>query len=553
MPWDVETAKTHFIYLWDEINGRLSKVNPLVLIGTTAVTLYSYQKIRRILRRNDRPIHQRFLGYILSCARSLPFVEKKIQAEFKGIREEIIESIHKYDKERVFIKQLPQNGFSAEEVVEKAKEYGNMGSFDVDGGRVSGAVYTDREADFIDMLAEVFKLYAYSNPLHPDVFPGVRKMEAEVVRMVADMYHGPPESCGAMSTGGTESIMLACLAYRNRAQSMGIAEPNMVIPVTAHAAFDKAGFAFNIRIKHVPVDENNRVIIKAMKKAIDSETCMLVGSAPNFPTGTVDDIVSIGTLGLKYKIPVHVDACLGGFLIPFMEEAGFELPLFDFRVPGVTSISCDTHKYGYAPKGTSVVLYRSPEYIHHQYFSVTDWTGGIYATPSLPGSRSGLAIAETWATMVHFGRSTYVQRAKAIISKARELREKIKAIPGLSVHGSSDVSVVAFKSSEFNIYAVADKLNHLGWNLNTLQHPDSIHFCMTFNQTHDDLVPQFITDLQKACDEVRAMPQKGGDSKTAAIYGTAAIIPDRNLVSSMTHVFLDACYDTPSKPETKSS
>ena len=156
-----------------------------------------------------------------------------------------------------------------------------------------------------------------------------------------------------------------------------------------------------------------------------------------------------------------------------MEEAGFELPLFDFRVPGVTSVSCDTHKYGYAPKGTSVVLYRSPEYIHHQYFSVTDWTGGIYATPSLPGSRSGLAIAETWATMVYFGRSSYVDRARKIISKARELRDNIKAISGISIHGSSDVSVVAFKSSELNIYAVADKLNHLGWNLNTLQNPDS--------------------------------------------------------------------------------
>lgn len=199
MPWDTETAKAHLTYFWDEVNNRLSEVHPLVLIGGTAVTIYSYQKIRRILRRNDRPIHQRFLGYILSSARCLPFVEKKIQAEFKGIREEIIESIHKYDHERVFIKQLPPEGFSIGEVIEKAKEYNKMGLFDVDGGRVSGAVYTDREADFINMLAEVFKLYAYSNPLHPDVFPGVRKMEAEVVRMVADMYHGPPESCGAVS------------------------------------------------------------------------------------------------------------------------------------------------------------------------------------------------------------------------------------------------------------------------------------------------------------------------------------------------------------------
>lgn len=156
-----------------------------------------------------------------------------------------------------------------------------------------------------------------------------------------------------------------------------------------------------------------------------------------------------------------------------MEAAGFELPLFDFRLPGVTSISCDTHKYGYAPKGTSVILYRSAEYMHYQYFAITEWTGGIYATPSLPGSRSGLAIALTWATMVHFGRATYVERARAIISKARELKAEIEKIPGLSIHGVPDVSIVAFKSSEFNIYAVADKMNNLGWNLNTLQNPDS--------------------------------------------------------------------------------
>lgn len=263
-----------------------------------------------------------------------------------------------------------------------------------------------------------------------------------------------------------------------------------------------------------------------------------------------------------------------------MEEAGFALDLFDFRLPGVTSISCDTHKYGYAPKGTSVILYRSHEYLHHQYFSVTDWTGGIYATPTLAGinsisvsfltqsnsgSRSGLAIALTWATMVYFGRNVYVSRARAIVDSARELAKQIATVPGLEIYGSPDVSVVAFRSKELNIYAVADKLNHLGWNLNTLQNPDSyarlfcclflfvsffrIHFCMTFNQANGDVISSFMTDLRKACEEVCAMPNKGGASKTAAIYGTAAMIPDRSLVSSMTHVFLDACYSMPEKVE----
>uniref|UniRef100_A0AC35FZQ8 Sphingosine-1-phosphate lyase n=1 Tax=Panagrolaimus sp. PS1159 TaxID=55785 RepID=A0AC35FZQ8_9BILA len=547
MPFDKATAIAHTQYFIDEINDRLSRFSPIVLVGGTAISLYAYFKIRTILRRSDRPIHQRLMGYFVSLARYIPSVENKIQKQFEGIRGEIIESIHKYDQDRIFIRELLNTQLSPEDIIQKASEYESMGTFDVNGGRVSGTVYTDRDQKHIDFLSEIFKKYAYSNPLHPDVFPGVRKMEAEIVRMAANLFHGPPEACGTVSSGGTESIMLACFAYRNRAYAKGITEPVMVIPVTAHAAFDKAAFMMNIRVKHIPVDSNNRVNLKAMRSAISSDTCMIVGSAPNFPTGTIDDIVQIANLGLRYKVPVHVDACLGGFLIPFMEEAGFPLSLFDFRLPGVTSISCDTHKYGYAPKGTSVILYRSPEYLHDQYFAVTDWTGGIYATPTLAGSRSGLAIALTWGTMMYFGRNVYVSRTRAIIDSARELAKQIATIPGLEIYGTPEVSVVAFRSKEFNIYAVADKMNHAGWNLNTLQHPDSIHFCMTFNQAKSEVISAFIADLRKACEEVNEMPNKGGASKTAAIYGTAALIPDRSLVSSMTHVFLDACYSMPEK------
>ena len=311
MPFDRATAVAHTQYFLDEVNERLSRFSPIVLVSGTAVSIYAYYKIRGILRRSDRPVHQRFMGYCVSLARSLPWVEEKIKKEFDGIRGDIIESIHKYDKDRIFIRELLNTQFSPEDIIQKAAEYDSMGTFDVNGGRVSGTVYTDRDQKHIDFLSEIFKKYAYSNPLHPDVFPGVRKMEAEVVRMAASLFHGSSESCGTVSScsthyssitkfqvssGGTESIMLACFAYRNRAYAKGITEPVMVIPVTAHAAFDKAAFMMNIRVIHVPVDADNRVNIKAMRSAISSDTCMLVGSAPNFPTGTIDDISQIATV-----------------------------------------------------------------------------------------------------------------------------------------------------------------------------------------------------------------------------------------------------------------
>jgi len=207
-----------------------------------------------------------------------------------------------------------------------------------------------------------------------------------------------------------------------------------------------------------------------------SSTCLLVGSAPNFPFGTVDNIPVIAELGLKHHIPVHVDACLGGFLVAFAEEAGYHhLPLFDFRLPGVTSISCDTHKYGYAPKGTSTVVYRAPEYLHHQYFCVAEWPGGIYATPTLSGSRAGLNIALTWATVLHFGRGEYVRRTREILKWTQVLADAVERLPGLRVVGRVDASVCAFTTTDgqCNIYAVSDQLNKMGWNLNTLQMPDS--------------------------------------------------------------------------------
>jgi len=404
-------------------------------------------------------------------------------------------------------------------------------------------VYNDGNVEHAQLLKQVFELYAYSNPLHPDVFPGCRKMEAETIRMVADLYNGGPDTCGTMSNGGTESILLACLAYRNRAHRLGIREPEMIVPVTAHAAFDKAAFYFGIRIRHIRIDSNHRVNIKAMKSAIGCSTCMLVASAPNYPTGTIDPVEEVARLGKTYGIPVHVDACLGGFLIPFMDDAGYSLEPFDFRLPGVTSISCDTHKYGFAPKGTSVVMYRDKSYLHDQYFCVTDWPGGIYATPTLAGSRSGCNIAMTWATLMCTGREGYVEKTRQIVSATKAIRAGLEHIPGIVPLGVSEVSVVAFTSDSFNIYAMSDKLHSRHWNLNTLQKPASIHLCLTANHIIPNVTREFLTDVREIAMELSNDPDASAKSNTAAIYGMAASVPDPSLVEDVAKMFIDICYE----------
>lgn len=413
---------------------------------------------------------------------------------------------------------------------------------------MSGAVYPSNSG-LNELLIEIQKMTLWSNPLHVDAFPAVRRMEAEVVRMCLTMFNGDSESCGTMTSGGTESIMLACLAYRNRAYKLGIKEPEVVIPISAHAAFDKAGSMMNIRVKKVPLDPKTfKVDLRAMKRAITRRTCMLVGSAPQYPQGIIDDIKSIAKLGALRGIPVHVDCCLGGFLVPFMEEAGFPLDLFDFRLPGVTSISCDTHKYGFAAKGSSVIMYRNRALRANQFFLLPDWSGGIYASPTFAGSRSGALIAACWSALMYFGREGYVNSTKRIISTARTIAKGVSSIPGLRVLGEPQVSVVAFTSDAFDIYQLAELMSHhpdgsANWSLSVLQYPPAVHLCVTDLHTQPGVAQLFLDDLKVAAERLLNSP-KSESTGTAAIYGMCAQIPDRSLVASVVASFLDACYAT---------
>ncbi|KAI0320847.1 pyridoxal phosphate-dependent transferase [Amylostereum chailletii] len=400
----------------------------------------------------------------------------------------------------------------------------------------------DGGLDMEKVIVAAFQRYCVSNPLHPDVFPAVRRMEAEVVAMCLRIYNNP-DGAGAMTSGGTESILMAVKTHREWAlDTKGITEPEMVIPVTAHAAFDKASSYFKIKLHWIPVDPvTRRVDLKRMRRAINANTIMIVGSAINFPDGCQDDIVSLGKLARRYNIGLHVDCCLGSFIMPFLEKAGFPVEPFDFRVAGVTSISCDTHKYGFAPK--AIVMYRSPELRQYQYYVNPSWTGGVYASPGLSGSRPGSLIAGTWAAMQYMGEEGYIASCRDIVNAARTIERGIRTnFPDLAVLGNPPASVVAFRAVDpaaLNILEVGDRMSKRGWHLNALQDPPGLHIACT--RLTVSVVDAFLSDLNAAILEAKGSP--AGEGNMVALYGlgtSSAIGPE--MVGTLASAFLDAMY-----------
>jgi len=533
--------------LTGQIDTQLHGVDPWkVVAGTAGATLavaYLYN-----LTQQRVPLSVQVKKFIFKWVKKVPAVRRQIETEMEKMKTSF-ESEHQNSTEGIpFIHALPQEGMSHHKILDETKLHLNLGDLDWAGGAMSGTVYNSSK-ELGELMSNVYGLAAWTNPLHPDAFPGLRKMEAEIVSMACSIFNGGSDSCGCVTTGGTESIILACKAYRDLArEEKGIEVAEMIVPVTAHAAFDKAAVMLGMSIKHIPVDDvTKRVNVNLMKKMISRRTAMLVGSAPQFPHGSIDDIEDIAALGVRYGIPVHVDACLGGFLIAFMQEAGFPVKPFDFRVPGVTSISADTHKYGFAPKGSSTILYSSKKYRNFQYFSFPDWPGGIYATPTIGGSRAGGIVAACWAAMLFFGKDGYVKTTQEIITTTRKISDALQKIPGISIVGVPDVSVVAFDSKDFNIYGLSDGMKERGWALNALQFPSCVHLCVTRPHTLPGVADKFINDVREVTAEIMKDPS-ASNAGSAAMYGMAASIPDRSIVENLTGVYLDALYCMGPKP-----
>src|SRR5215813_13623880 len=388
-------------------------------------------------------------------------------------------------------------------------------------GKCSGTMYCGDHEHYA-FMTEAFGLFAHMNALQRDMCPSATRFEGEIIAMAQDLLRaeaiadGTP--VGVVTTGGTGSILHAMLAYRERArEERGITRPNIVKPETAHPAFDKACHLFGIELRRAPVDPGTTLVdVAAVADRIDGDTITIVGSACNYGYGTIDPIAELSALALERGVGLHVDGCLGGFLLPFGQELGYEIPVFDFRLPGVTSISADTHKYGYAFKGSSVCLFRDKALRNAQYFFLTDWSGGKYCSPGIEGSRSGGLLAATWAAMVSLGREGYLRYAKRIFEASTAMQAAVKRHPELRILGTPTF-LFSFTSDAFDIYHVNDFMRTRGWRFNGQQYPNALHMAVTRPQTAPGVVETFARDLDAAVRYAREHATE--QPKSGAIYG----------------------------------
>ncbi len=421
---------------------------------------------------------------------------------------------------------LPESGRPRDEILAELAAMAGEEDAVWETGRISGTMYCG-DHDHYSFLAEAFAGFAHVNALQRDLCPSATKFEGEVIAMVLDLLHADSvegsEPAGLVTSGGTGSILHALLAYRDHARATrGVTAPNLVKPETAHPAFDKGCHLFGIECRTVPVDPETTTVRAAdMAAAVDDQTIAMVGSAGNYPYGTIDPVAELGALALDRGVGLHVDACLGGFILPFGEELGHDVPLFDFRVPGVTTISADTHKYGYAFKGTSALVFRDKALRNAQYFHVTGWSGGKYMSPGMDGSRSGGLLAATWASMVHLGREGYRAYAADIFDTAATMMDAVRSHPDLRVMGRPTFCF-SFTSDSFDIYHVADFMRPRGWRFNGQQYPNAIHMAVTRPQTQPGVADAFAADLAEAVAYARERAAEGAEAELGAIYGGVA-------------------------------
>ncbi|CEG58379.1 pyridoxal phosphate-dependent decarboxylase family protein [Legionella fallonii] len=521
-----------------------------IVLATAAVLLLwqQYPAIAQAYRaRNNTTYKQRVIDVAYSLGKNLPQVQAYLKKELNKDLQSTQDKLRKQRSEMALQDKIPDEGTSPELIL---KEFGidpetclfnfaavkngdEAREFTVQqgDGQDSGALYAVHPQELTELLKEVYAKTSLTNPLH-DKWSRVIAMQAEVIRWCQELFNGSKDGYGLITHGGSTSIIEAMAAYVIHARAKGIANPEIVVPETAHAAFKKAADLTGAKLITVPVDPKTGAVTAAeMRKYISRNTAVIVGSAPSYMNGINDPIDDLGQLAQEKGVPFHVDACLGGFLTAFLDTS--KKPM-DFRVKGVTSISADLHKYGCCPKGTSACLF-SKDSPALSVYAALNWSGGLYTTPGiLDGSTSGARVAEIYATLSYYGRNKYQEISANIVTLRQRLQDRVDQLcksddagkREIYVYGNPQWSILGFRSDTLNPHFIADELDKRGWKLNLLQKPDGFHLCITHVHTLvEGFEDKFINDLKDSIAAVKQYPADKKPTGNVKVYGTIGILP----------------------------
>ncbi len=419
--------------------------------------------------------------------------------------------------------ELPQQGRAEDELFDRMSDLKEEDASWREGRTWSLVYHVDRDVERVRNRA--YEMFSSLNALNPLAFNSILTFERDVVAMTADLLQGDDEVVGNLTSGGTESILLAVYTARERLREKRpeVDRPELVLPETAHPAWAKAAHYFDLEVKRLPVRADWRADPSELPERVGERTALVVASAPSYPHGVIDPVEALAGHAAERDVPLHVDACIGGFVLPFLREQDPDLPAFDFSVPGVTSISADPHKYGYTAKGTSVLLHRNRKLRRHQLYYYDEWPGGIYAAPNLQGTRPGGPMAAAWAVMQYLGKGGYRTITERVMAATESLMDGVREIDGLRIVSDPDMCIFAIESTDpdVDVWKVEEFMGEQGWELERQQNPPSVHLSVMHH--HADVVEEFLRDLKEAVDRARAAE---ASEPTAPLYGLSAFMDD---------------------------
>jgi len=456
-------------------------------------------------------------------------MESIIKDQVKPMVKDVVKAIDDQIEDEGFrFLKLPKKGITKENVLKWTRALQGSTAKKFLSKKALGGFYTDTASEVNEVAVKVYTTFVHTNGLYHALFPAVRKFEAEILSMVNNVLNGPNRHCGIVTHGGTESIFCAVLAYREfYRKTKGITKPNIVVPSTAHVAFSKACHYQGIECRKLKLNGGvpgyASKIVEAVENRIDSNTVMILGSAPCWSGGIIDPIPELAALAKRCNVGMHVDNCLGGLYLSFLDEKErAEIPNFDFTVDGVTSISCDIHKYGGCLKGCSTVLFAKPE-LRQQVFFGAKWEGGLYTSSSTLGSYSGGSRAQAWAALVMKGESGLAATVRHVHKAFKKVREFIRGHQYLEIWGTPQAVAVAIVSSKLNVRKLVDAMKKRGWGMQV--NLSSVQFVIGERQA--DMIEQYCADLDLACEDVRRNPEDF--KECAALYGIADFAPGNNI------------------------